>query len=117
EDYEDGAASLQAVASFGRSRGGLTSPPDHHGGSLMCGIAGIVRFDRPAQTQVSRLRALQARLRHRGPDGAGLHLASFAALAHTRLALIALAPRPRRQGGPPVDRLSQTLTRQPAVPP
>jgi asparagine synthase (glutamine-hydrolysing) len=57
----------------------------------MCGIAGIVRFDRPAAAQASRLRAMQARLEHRGPDGTGLHLGSFAALAHTRLALVDVA--------------------------
>lgn len=54
----------------------------------MCGIAGIVRFDRPATASREPLRAMRARLAHRGPDGAGEHLGSFAALAHTRLAMV-----------------------------
>lgn len=54
----------------------------------MCGIAGIVRFDRPATASRDQLAAMQARLRHRGPDGAGEAFASFAALAHTRLAMV-----------------------------
>jgi asparagine synthase (glutamine-hydrolysing) len=54
----------------------------------MCGIAGIVRYDVPAATQRTRLERMRARLRHRGPDGAGTHIADHAALAHTRLALV-----------------------------
>ncbi len=54
----------------------------------MCGIAGIVRHDIPARTQETRLRAMQARLRHRGPDGEGVAFDACAALAHTRLALL-----------------------------
>jgi asparagine synthase (glutamine-hydrolysing) len=54
----------------------------------MCGIAGIVRFDRPAEASRDELRAMRARLAHRGPDGAGEAFAGWAALAHTRLAMV-----------------------------
>ncbi len=54
----------------------------------MCGIAGIVRFDRPATASRDLLAALRARLAHRGPDGHGEAYTAYAALAHTRLAMI-----------------------------
>jgi asparagine synthase (glutamine-hydrolysing) len=54
----------------------------------MCGIAGIVRYDRPATALRELVRAMQARLAHRGPDGGGEHVGSYAALAHTRLAMV-----------------------------
>jgi asparagine synthase (glutamine-hydrolysing) len=54
----------------------------------MCGIAGIVRFDRPAEASRDELLAMRARLAHRGPDGTGDAFAGFAALAHTRLAMV-----------------------------
>ena len=57
----------------------------------MCGIAGIVRYDRPATASADTLRAVQARLRHRGPDGSGEAFGSFAALAHTRLAMVGVS--------------------------
>jgi asparagine synthase (glutamine-hydrolysing) len=54
----------------------------------MCGIAGIVRFDRPATASATELRAMRGRLAHRGPDGVGEVFGSVAALAHTRLAMV-----------------------------
>jgi asparagine synthase (glutamine-hydrolysing) len=54
----------------------------------MCGIAGVVRFDRPATASRDEVRSLRARLAHRGPDGQGEAFASFAAVAHTRLAML-----------------------------
>lgn len=60
----------------------------------MCGIAGILstRFD--ADDLRARVLAMQARLRHRGPDDAGIFVdpRSRAALAHTRLAIQDLSP-------------------------
>jgi asparagine synthase (glutamine-hydrolysing) len=57
----------------------------------MCGIAGIVSFDgaapRPAVLARDRLREMQRRLRHRGPDGGGEVFVGAAALAHNRLAM------------------------------
>jgi asparagine synthase (glutamine-hydrolysing) len=56
----------------------------------VCGIAGIVRFDRPATAFAHKLAPMRARLRHRGPDGEGELCTSHAALAHTRLAMVDL---------------------------
>ncbi|MCX5745571.1 MAG: asparagine synthase-related protein [Proteobacteria bacterium] len=58
----------------------------------MCGIAGVVRFDRPARASATELRQMQRRLAHRGPDGRGEVFVGHAALAHTRLAMIAAGP-------------------------
>lgn len=54
----------------------------------MCGIAGVVRFDRPGSASAAELSAMQARLRHRGPDGAGDIFTRHAALTATRLAMV-----------------------------
>ena len=56
----------------------------------MCGIAGVVRYDAPGEALEPRARAMQRRLRHRGPDGEGLRALPHAALAATRLALVDL---------------------------
>ena len=53
----------------------------------MCGIGGIVRHAGGLQHERERLVGLRDRLRHRGPDGEGLHLDEQVALVHTRLAL------------------------------
>ena len=56
----------------------------------MCGIAGLAL--RPgASPPATVLEALTRALAHRGPDGAGHHVAGNVALAHTRLAIIDLA--------------------------
>ena len=55
----------------------------------MCGIAGIMTADGGAPDQTA-LDAMQAALRHRGPDGAGQHLGAGIGLVHTRLAIIDL---------------------------
>lgn len=56
----------------------------------MCGIAGLVL--KPGHPpDASLLQRLTAALAHRGPDGAGHHVAANVALAHTRLAIIDLA--------------------------
>lgn len=54
----------------------------------MCGIAGIVRFDRPAEVSRDALQAMRAKLAHRGPDGHGEAFLGSAALAHVRLAML-----------------------------
>jgi len=55
----------------------------------MCGIAGcILRNDAP---QRSALEQAAGRLRHRGPDDWGVHIAGAVGLAHTRLSIIDLA--------------------------
>lgn len=54
----------------------------------MCGIAGIVRYDRPASASRVQLGEMQRRIAHRGPDGRGEAVFAHAALAHTRLAMV-----------------------------
>jgi asparagine synthase (glutamine-hydrolysing) len=56
----------------------------------MCGLAGIaLRAGRTSSA--ATVDALTRALAHRGPDGAGHHVAGSVALAHTRLAIIDLA--------------------------
>ncbi len=54
----------------------------------MCGLAGVVRFDRPGEASRAEARAIRARLVHRGPDGQGDVALGHVALAHARLAMI-----------------------------
>jgi asparagine synthase (glutamine-hydrolysing) len=58
----------------------------------MCGIAGIVALERPAHEIASRVSAMNAIQRHRGPDSAGLVRvqACGATFGHTRLQIIDL---------------------------
>src|SRR4051794_31544035 len=53
----------------------------------MCGIAGIVHFDREPVDRVSLKRMADA-LAHRGPDGEGFHCEGAIGIAHRRLAII-----------------------------
>ena len=55
----------------------------------MCGIAGLVEFAGrvPSRHDVE---AVTARLRHRGPDGLGVHIEGPVALGHRRLSIIDL---------------------------
>lgn len=56
----------------------------------MCGIAGIVRLD-GGNVELERLKAMNAAMRHRGPDGEGFWGAdSEIGFAHLRLAIIDL---------------------------
>jgi asparagine synthase (glutamine-hydrolysing) len=52
----------------------------------MCGVCGIVSYDGPPD--LTLLRRMMGRLRHRGPDGNGYFRDWRAALGHTRLAII-----------------------------
>jgi asparagine synthase (glutamine-hydrolysing) len=54
----------------------------------MCGIAGIIDFSRPSAGSADALARMRLRLRHRGPDGEADAFGSFAALTHTRLAML-----------------------------
>jgi asparagine synthase (glutamine-hydrolysing) len=57
----------------------------------MCGIAGQMTFDdRPVNRQ--RITAMGARLRHRGPDDAGVYVHGGIGLAHQRLSVLDLSP-------------------------
>ena len=57
----------------------------------MCGIVGIVRYDRPAAASHADVLAMRARLAHRGPDGEGFWSEPGVGLVHRRLAIIDLA--------------------------
>ena len=56
----------------------------------MCGICGLIHFDsQPVEERV--LNAMNRRLRHRGPDGAGSFIAGGVGLAMRRLKIIDIA--------------------------
>jgi asparagine synthase (glutamine-hydrolysing) len=55
----------------------------------MCGIAGVVRFDR--SPEIGEVAAMLRRLRHRGPDGDGVWQDPNACLGHRRLAVLDLS--------------------------
>jgi asparagine synthase (glutamine-hydrolysing) len=57
----------------------------------MCGISGILNAHNGTQPTQQALRAMIARLHHRGPDGTGLHIDGPVGLAHARLSIIDLA--------------------------
>jgi asparagine synthase (glutamine-hydrolysing) len=57
----------------------------------MCGIAGIVRFERGARVEPSVLEAMTDAMWHRGPDDGGFHLDGNAGLGMRRLSIIDLA--------------------------
>ena len=52
----------------------------------MCGIAGILHFDRAEKVDKARLAAMNETIAHRGPDGDGLWSEGPIGLAHRRLA-------------------------------
>ena len=56
----------------------------------MCGIAGIVDFNRP-NIEESLLRRMLALIRHRGPDSFGIYSGKHVGLAHARLSIIDLS--------------------------
>jgi asparagine synthase (glutamine-hydrolysing) len=62
----------------------------------VCGIAGVFRYRSERPVDVSVVRAMVERLRHRGPDDEGTHLSGRACLGHTRLSIIDLSPLGRQ---------------------
>ena len=56
----------------------------------MCGIAGMVLGDEDGAVERTKLAAMSASLRHRGPDDEGLHLRGNVGLAMRRLAVVDL---------------------------
>jgi asparagine synthase (glutamine-hydrolysing) len=56
----------------------------------MCGICGIVSQTEIAPEEVERVRSVNRSLTHRGPDGAGEHVAARVALGMQRLSIIDL---------------------------
>ena len=56
----------------------------------MCGIAGIVEFDRRARVERGLLEAMADSIAHRGPDAEGYFVDGAVGLAHRRLSIIDL---------------------------
>src|SRR6266446_776678 len=54
----------------------------------MCGIVGIVSLDPRRTVDQARLRLMRDTLRHRGPDGEGLHVDGPIGLGMRRLAIV-----------------------------
>src|SRR5688572_8433868 len=57
----------------------------------MCGIAGLVSRKPLTPEEIARVRTVNERLAHRGPDGAGEYLDDHVALAMRRLSIIDLS--------------------------
>jgi asparagine synthase (glutamine-hydrolysing) len=57
----------------------------------MCGIAGIVHFDRERPVDVEMLHAMGRSIAHRGPDGSGTWVGRGVGFVHRRLAIIDVA--------------------------
>ena len=56
----------------------------------MCGIAGILRFDRGPVAH-SQIKAMTDSIAHRGPDGEGEYIDQYIGLGHRRLAILDLS--------------------------
>jgi asparagine synthase (glutamine-hydrolysing) len=54
----------------------------------MCGIAGRLVLSGPARVTEASIRAMIDALRHRGPEGSGLHVEAGLGLGHARLSII-----------------------------
>jgi len=54
----------------------------------MCGIVGVIDFERPAHVHAPAVGRMVAALRHRGPDAEGTFIGRHAALGHVRLSLL-----------------------------
>jgi asparagine synthase (glutamine-hydrolysing) len=57
----------------------------------MCGIVGILRLDSGPFVDRPRLVRMRDVIRHRGPDGEGLHISGPVGLGHRRLAIVDVA--------------------------
>lgn len=66
----------------------------------MCGIAGLFALRAGVVADPALAARMAARLRHRGPDGAGVESGPGFALAHTRLAIVDLAGGAQPMGLP-----------------
>ncbi|HVW84244.1 MAG TPA: asparagine synthase (glutamine-hydrolyzing), partial [Bryobacteraceae bacterium] len=56
----------------------------------MCGICGKVSFDQDGTVNPELVAAMLGTIRHRGPDGEGIHVSPQVGLGHRRLAIIDL---------------------------
>ncbi|HSE58816.1 MAG TPA: hypothetical protein VLA99_08940 [Nitrospiraceae bacterium] len=71
----------------------------------MCGIAGIAYRDPRQPGDEHRLRRMTDLVRHRGPDGEGLHLGPGVGLGFRRLSIIDL-----KRGNQPISNEDETVT-------
>jgi asparagine synthase (glutamine-hydrolysing) len=62
----------------------------------MCGICGILERDPAAPVDENRLRRMTDTLRHRGPDGEGVHVDGPLGFGHRRLSIIDLSDAGRQ---------------------
>jgi asparagine synthase (glutamine-hydrolysing) len=58
----------------------------------MCGISGAINFKGLDTVKMETVKAMNACLRHRGPDSDGLFADEFVAMGHRRLAILDLSP-------------------------
>jgi asparagine synthase (glutamine-hydrolysing) len=58
----------------------------------MCGICGILYFDRSRRVDTSSVKAMTDSLAHRGPDDHGIRINRNVGLGHRRLSIIDLSP-------------------------
>lgn len=56
----------------------------------MCGIAGILEFDKRKTPEITQLESMVSTLSHRGPDAWGTYVSNGMALGHTRLSIVDL---------------------------
>ncbi len=56
----------------------------------MCGIAGVLNFERECEVTIETLRDMTDAIAHRGPDGEGFYCCRNVGLGHRRLAIIDL---------------------------
>jgi asparagine synthase (glutamine-hydrolysing) len=59
--------------------------------ALMCGIAGVIAFDRDRRIDPTLGKRMADRIAHRGPDGEGVRQGPGYVLAHRRLSIVDLA--------------------------
>ena len=59
--------------------------------NIMCGIAGVLHFDKDRRVDKATLHGMTNILSHRGPDGEGYYIADNIGLGHRRLAVIDLS--------------------------
>src|SRR5581483_12006939 len=57
----------------------------------MCGICGIVDFERQERMSPDIVSRMNDTIKHRGPDDAGIYVASSVGLGHRRLSIIDVA--------------------------
>ena len=58
----------------------------------MCGIAGKIWFDETRPVERHEITRMIDAMRHRGPDGDGIHLEEAVGLGHLGLSIIDLIP-------------------------